>query len=72
MAKKANKIKKANITKKMTVREVISKRPGSVFVFMDLGLHCISCPMAQNETVEEAAKVHRLDLEKLLKKLNKC
>ena len=56
----------------MTVKEIIQKKPGSVFVFMDYGLHCISCPMAQNETLKEAVKAHRLDLQKLLKDLNKC
>ena len=56
----------------MAVREIINKRPGSVFVFMEYGLHCVSCPMAQQETLEEAAKAHRLNLTKLLKDLNKC
>lgn len=56
----------------MTIREIIKKRPGSVFVFMDYGLHCISCPMAQEETLEDAVKVHRLGLDKILKDLNKC
>jgi hybrid cluster-associated redox disulfide protein len=65
-------VKKAKITPKMTIRETMQKRPGSVFVFMDYGLHCISCPLAQDETLEEAVKVHRLDLGKLLKDLNKC
>jgi len=69
MTKKKN---KGKITKKMTVRDIIKKRPGSVFVFMDYGLHCVSCPMAQQETLEEAAKAHRLNLTKLLKDLNKC
>ena len=64
--------KKAKITEKMTIREIIQKRPRTVFVFMDYGLHCISCPMAQNETLKEAVSLHRLDLRKILKDLNKC
>jgi len=64
--------KKVEITEKMTVREIIQKRPGSVFVFMNYGLHCISCPMAQQETLGEAVRAHRLSLKKLLKDLNKC
>jgi len=64
--------KKAKITEKMTIREIIQKRPGSVFVFMDYGLHCVNCPMAQAETLKEAVMAHRLNLRKILKDLNKC
>ncbi len=63
--------KKPKITKETTISEVIKKHPKSVFIFMDWGLHCIGCPLAQNDTVEGAAKIHHLDLEKLLKDLNK-
>ena len=59
-----------NITKEMTISEVAKKYPKTAFVFMDYGLHCVGCPMAQDETIEEATKLHRLDLEKLLKDLN--
>ena len=62
--------KKSRITKEMMVSEVIKKYPKTVFVFMDYGMHCIGCPMAQTESIEEAAKVHQLDLDKLLKDLN--
>ncbi len=55
----------------MTIGEVIKKYPKAVFVFIDYGLHCVGCPMAQNDTVEGAAKLHRLDLKKLLHDLNK-
>lgn len=66
------KIKKATkITKEMTIEEVIKKYPRSAFVFIDYGLHCVGCPMAEPETIEEAAKLHRINLEKFLKDLNK-
>ncbi len=64
--------KTSKITKEMTIGEVIKKYPKTVFVFMEYGLHCVGCPLAQNDTVESAAKLHRLDLEKLLKDLNKA
>lgn len=63
------KIKK--ITKKMTMGEVMKEYPKTVFVFIDYGLHCVGCPMAEPETIEEAAKLHRINLEKFLKDLNK-
>jgi hybrid cluster-associated redox disulfide protein len=66
--------KKTKITKEMTISEVIKKYPKSVFVFIDYGLHCVGCPMASgesSETIEEAAKLHRIDLKKFLRDLNK-
>ena len=59
------------ITKEMGIGEVIKKYPKTVFVFMDYGLHCVGCPMAQGESIEAAVKLHQIDLEKLLKDLNK-
>ena len=60
------------ITKKMTIGEVMKECPKAVFVFIDYGLHCVGCPMAEPETIEEAAKLHRINLEKFLKDLNKA
>ncbi len=64
--------KSPKITKKMPINEVIKKYPKTVFVFMDYGLHCVGCPMGFSETIEEAANLHQLDLEKLLNDLNKA
>jgi hybrid cluster-associated redox disulfide protein len=60
------------ITKEMRISEVIKKYPKTIFVFLDCDLHCIGCPAAQDETIEEAAKIHLLDLNKLLSDLNKA
>lgn len=60
------------VTKKMTIAETMKKYPRSAFVFIDYGLHCVSCPMAGPETIEEAAKLHSLDLKFFLKDLNKA
>ena len=60
-----------SITKEMTIRETIQKYPKTTFIFIDYGLHCVGCPLAQGETIEEAVKLHRIDLEKFLEDLNK-
>lgn len=64
--------KASAITKEMTISEAVKKYPKTTFVFMDYGLHCIGCPMAPDETIEEAVKLHRIDLEKLLNDLNEA
>ena len=56
----------------MTISDVARKYPKTAFVFMDYVLHCIGCRAAPDETLEEAVKLHNLDLEKLLADLNKA
>ena len=62
---------KQKITRKMTFSEVIEKHPKTIKVFLDAGMHCVGCPMAKEETIEQGAEVHGLDVEKLIEKLNK-
>ena len=62
--------KKAEITKDMTIGDVIKQNQELVEVFLGFGMHCVSCPVSLMETVEEASMVHDIDLEFLLKKLN--
>lgn len=64
--------KSSRITKEMTIGDIIKEYPKTTFVFIDYGLHCVGCPLAQNDTIEEAAKLHRLDLKKFLEDLNKA
>jgi len=39
-------------------------------ILTEFGLHCLYCPCAQMESLEEACKVHEIDVEELLKALN--
>ena len=58
------------ITKDMTIGEVVRQKPESVEVLMNFGMGCVGCPSAQAETLEEAAMVHGLNLEELMTALN--
>lgn len=62
--------KKKKVSKDMTIGEVLQVCPDLAEVFMGFGMHCISCPVSQMETVEEAGMVHGVDVDFLLKKLN--
>ena len=57
-------------TKDMTIAQVLELDNGVAPIFMRAGMHCLGCPSSQAETLEEAAYVHDLDLEKLLSELN--
>lgn len=63
--------KSSRIGRKMLISEVVKKYPETAPLFLDFGLHCIGCAFAKEETIEEAAKVHQIDLEKFLSEVNK-
>lgn len=58
------------ITKDMIIDDVIKLDEALGDVFMGFGMHCIFCHMGLEETVEEAAYVHQVDVDFLVKKLN--
>ncbi|AIY82099.1 MULTISPECIES: DUF1858 domain-containing protein [Clostridium] len=58
------------ITKDMTVGEIIRIKENAAEILMSFGMGCIGCPSAQSESLEDAANVHGLNLDDLLKALN--
>ncbi len=62
------KIKK--ITKDMIIDDVLQLDEKLGEVFLGFGMHCIFCHLGLEETVEEAALVHEVDADFLIKKLN--
>lgn len=38
--------------------------------FLDMGMHCLGCPSARGETIEEACEVHGVNCDELIQKLN--
>lgn len=58
------------INKDTIIGELIVEKPEAVEILMNYGLGCVGCPASQMETLEEAAMVHNLELEGLLKALN--
>lgn len=56
--------------KDITIGELLEKAPEKAEVLMEAGMHCLGCPSAQAETLEEACEVHGIDVNELLEKLN--
>jgi len=57
------------VTKEMTIGEVIRQNEKAAEVLMSFGMGCVGCPSAQAETLEEACMVHGLEIDDLLSKL---
>lgn len=60
----------AGVTKDMTIGEILRVKPAVAPVLMASGMHCLGCPSAQGETLEEAAMVHGMDIDELMKKID--
>lgn len=58
-----------NITKDMTIGEILRVNPDIAPILMDAGMHCLGCPSAQGESLEEAAMVHGMDIDDLMAKI---
>lgn len=58
------------ITKEMTIGEIVRVGEDKVRTLMMFGMGCVGCPSAQAETLEEAAMVHGINVEELIKALN--
>ena len=59
----------SNITKEMTIGEILRVAPEIAPILMQAGMHCLGCPSAQAESLDEAAMVHGLDIDELMKKI---
>lgn len=59
------------ITKDMPIGEVVQRYPQTVPVFLQHGLFCFGCAVAQFENLEQGALAHGIDTDALLADLNK-
>ena len=60
----------AKISKDMTIGELIAMDTNIIGILMGAGMHCIGCPSAQGESLEEAAMVHGIDPDDLVNDIN--
>lgn len=58
------------ITADMLVGKVLDEHPQIAQYFLDIGMHCLGCPMSRGESIAEACSAHGQDVNALLEKLN--
>ncbi len=58
------------ITKDTPIEEVLRLSPAAREVFVRHGMSCIGCMGSISETIDQAARMHDIDVEKLLRELN--
>ena len=58
------------VTKDMNIGEILDNARETVPFFLNLGMHCLGCPSARGETVEQACMVHGTDADARVEKIN--
>jgi len=62
--------KQTKITKKISFADLMQEHPEAIEILLDKGMHCIGCPMATGENLEQGAIAHGLDPDKLVEEIN--
>lgn len=60
----------SRVSKDMLIGEIVRIDDGIIPILLGTGMHCIGCPSAQGESLEEAAMVHGLDVDDLVTDIN--
>lgn len=58
------------ITKDMTIGDVLDQEKSLVPFFLEMGMHCLGCPSARGESIEQACMVHDVDADEFVAKVN--
>lgn len=58
------------VNKKMSIMQVINADRGTAEILMQYGMHCLFCPHASLESLEDACAAHGTDADELVTKLN--
>jgi len=58
------------VTKQMSIGEVLRLNRETAPIFMQFGMHCLGCPHATAESIEDACAVHGVEADELVKALN--
>lgn len=58
------------VTKDMTIGDVLDADRETVPFFLEMGMHCLGCPASRGESIAEACAVHGVDADDLVNKIN--
>lgn len=60
----------ARVNKDMVIADMLQIDAGIAAILMASGMHCVGCPSAQGESLEEAAMVHGLNADEMVRDVN--
>ena len=57
------------VTKETIIGDLLDADPGCAEFFLEIGMHCLGCPVSRGESIEEACAVHDTDADALIEKI---
>lgn len=62
----------AKVTKDMLMGDILRQDTGTGIaeILMRSGMHCVGCPSAARESLEQAGMVHNIDADALVEEIN--
>ena len=60
----------ARVTKDTMIGDLLQIDQNVAPLLLNIGMHCLGCPSSQMETIEEAAMVHGIEPDALVKEIN--
>lgn len=58
------------VTKNSLIGEILDADRTTAQYFLEMGMHCLGCPSARGETLEQACAVHGVNCDELVEKIN--
>lgn len=58
------------VTKETLIGDVLDHDVETAQFFFEIGMHCLGCPSARGESIEDACAVHGTDADELVAKIN--
>ena len=58
------------VTKQSVIGELLDYNIETAQFFLAIGMHCLGCPSARGESIEQACAVHGTDADELVAKIN--
>ena len=59
------------VTKNSLIGAILDADVETAPYFLEMGMHCLGCPSARGESLEQACAVHGVSVDELVEKLNK-
>lgn len=60
----------AQVTKDTIIADALRLDAGTAQFFLEIGMHCLGCPSASGESIEQACMVHDANADELVNKIN--
>ncbi len=58
------------VTKTTKIGDILDYDRGVAPFFLNMGMHCLGCPSARSETLEQACAVHGVNVDTLVAQIN--